>query len=105
MLKGQISTSKRRGLRNGKLTLNRTRLEAKLVLLGDAGHRTLAELAGPSSNAATAVAIAAGRGARDIDVGSGNLQLDIRDEELAFGSLLQDGDFLLLNDGGNGGWQ
>jgi len=33
-----------------------------------------------------------------------DLQLDIRDEGLALGSLLQDGDFLCLDDGGDRGW-
>jgi hypothetical protein len=87
-----------------QLTLNGARLEAELILFSDASHRPVAEFAGSPSDAAVAVAITAGRGARDVDVGSGNLQLDIRDEELAFSTLLQDGDFLLLDDRSNSGW-
>ena len=86
-----------------ELTLNTARLEGEFIVFSDAGHRPVTEFAGPSSDAAAAVARAAGGGARDVDIGSGNLQLDIRDEELALGSLLQDGDFLLLDDGGNSG--
>lgn len=83
-----------------KLTLDSARPEAELILLIDTGHRPVAELASPSSD----TAITVGRGARDVDVGSGNLQLDIRDEELALGSLLQDGDFFPLDDGGDRSW-
>ena len=83
------------------LTLNGARLETELIFFGNAGHGAIAESAGPSDH----IAVAAGRGASDVDVRSGNLQLDIRDEELALGTLLQDGDFLLLDDGLNSGWE
>jgi len=86
------------------LTLNAARPEGEFIFFSDTSHRTVTEFAGPSSDA-TIVAIAASGGARDVDIGSGNLQLDIRDEELALGTLLQDGDFLLLDDGGNGSRQ
>jgi len=86
------------------LTLNTARLESELIPLGNAGHRTVAEFASSSGDATVAaVAIAAGGGTGDGDIGSGNFQLDIRDEKLALGTLLQDGDFLLLDDGRNGG--
>ena len=85
------------GIRRMKLTLDGARLEAELILFGDTGHGSVAEFARPSNDATAA----AGRGARDVEVRSGNLQLDIRDEELALGTL-QDGDFLLLDDVGNG---
>ena len=39
----------------------------------NAGRRPIAEFAGPSGDAAAAVARAAGGGARDVDIGSGNL--------------------------------
>jgi len=80
-----------------RLALDSARLEAELIFFSDAGHRSIAEFVGSPGDAAVAV----GRGARDGDIGSGNLQLDIRDEELALGTLLQDGDFLLLDDGGD----
>ena len=35
----------------------------------------------------------------------GNLQLDIRDEELALSTLVQDGDLPLLDDGSDRGWE
>ena len=38
-------------------------------------------------------------------MGSGNLQLDIRNEGLALGNLLQGGDFLLLDDRNDSGWK
>ena len=74
-----------------QLTLDSARPEAELILFVDASHRPIVELAGPSSHAAAA----AGGRARDVGIWSGNLQLDIRDKEFAFGSLLRDGDFLL----------
>ena len=70
------------------------RLEAELILLVDTSHGHVAELAGSSDDPAAV----ARRGAGNVDIGSGDLQLDIRDEELALGSLL-------LDDGGDGGWQ
>jgi len=45
------------------LTLNTVRPEGELILLGNAGHRTVAEFAGPLGDATVAaVVIAAGGG-------------------------------------------
>ena len=82
-----------------KLALNR--VEAELVLLVDASHRSGTEFTSASDDPAAV----ARKGDGDVDEGNGKLQLDVKDEELALSSLLQDGDFLLLDNGGDGGWQ
>jgi len=78
--------------------------KGEFILLSNAGHRTVTEFTGSLGDVTVAaVTIATSRGTRDVDIGSGNHQLDTRDKDLALSTLLQDGDFLLLDDGCNSG--